>query len=340
VATYFSTFISGLQEAVKTALVNQIKDASIELLLDGLIVYNTNEPSEKIKNIRFFNNSYLLLFTASNIPQLTPELFVRQIINNPQIFEEIKEIKPKKAKTCRIVISQANQMTSLNHLLLDKIEKIIVQESGLLIDRTNPDLELWILTRSEGYGLVGIRIIKPQNNLLEKGELRPELANILCLLSEPSANDVFLDPFSGSGAIPLERARIAPFMKIYITDNDQNIVQRLKIKAQSLKKPIDVNNWDALKLDRLSNGAVNKIVTDPPWGVYTSLKMESGIFYRKMLQEFIRITVKGGILVILLTQKEIFDQLIKENQGTVCLEEKYDILVSGKKSAIYKIIRL
>jgi len=55
-----------------------------------------------------------------------------------------------------------------------------------------------------------------------------------------------------------------------------------------------------------------------------------------MLVEFIRILKDNAVMVILIAKKELFEELIN-NFSNLSLISKYDILVSGKKAAIYKI---
>ena len=59
--TYLSTFISGLQEPAQELLKENIEDVRVDLVLDGLIVYQTDVEVDKIKKIKFFNNSFIVL---------------------------------------------------------------------------------------------------------------------------------------------------------------------------------------------------------------------------------------------------------------------------------------
>ncbi len=133
----------------------------------------------------------------------------------------------------------------------------------LKVNRVKPDLEVWFLRRREGFCFVGIRLTKNPNyeKTLRKRELRPQIAHILCLLSEPRSKDVFLDPFAGSGAIPLERTAF-PYKEIIASDKDPNAYKYLKERTNKLKKRITVKNWDALDLEEIGNGTINKIVTN------------------------------------------------------------------------------
>ena len=58
-STYFSTFTPGLGEAVKDQLEKSLENFKCQILLEGLIVYQTESSLEEIKKLRFLNNSFL-----------------------------------------------------------------------------------------------------------------------------------------------------------------------------------------------------------------------------------------------------------------------------------------
>lgn len=55
-----------------------------------------------------------------------------------------------------------------------------------------------------------------------------------------------------------------------------------------------------------------------------------------MLNEFSRTLKPEGLLVILTARKETLEKAMNQNK-IFNLQAKYDVLVSGKKAAIYKI---
>lgn len=172
---------------------------------------------------------------------------------------------------------------------------------------------------------------------MTKGELRPELANLLCLISEPQKTDTFLDPFCGFGAIPIERAKNFPFGKVIASDIDLNNINLLKEKT---KQKIQIENWDALNLKEIEDSSIHKIVTDPPWGVYKQEGIDLISFYLKMLKEFYRILKPNGLLVLLTGRKLEIEKIINSSASLFLLEKKYNILVSGKKANVYKFRKL
>ena len=176
-------------------------------------------------------------------------------------------------------------------------------------------------------------------SVLGKGELRREIAHIMSTLSNPTPKDVVLDPFAGYGAIPLERAQNFPYREIIAIEKDDYLVSRLKQKVRTVKKNINVLRGDALVLSEIKNSSIDKIITDPPWGEYKEISNIS-IFYRDMLREFVRILRPDGVVVILISAKEIFESILQDQFSQIFkIKSKYDILVSGKKAAIYQLIR-
>lgn len=111
----------------------------------------------------------------------------------------------------------------------------------------------------------------------------------------------------------------------------------LKERVDKLKRRITVTNYDALNLQVMGNDTIDKIVTDPPWGIYEQEKFDLPDFYIKMVKEFLRVIRRNGLMVVLTAQKELFEKTMKHFYGKLVLIEKHDILVSGKKAAVYKI---
>jgi tRNA G10 N-methylase Trm11 len=335
--TYFSTFISGTSEIVSDLLKSKLDKVNIKVLLDGLVVFETDLPISEVTNLRFLNNVFVLVKENKDIKLIN---FVNEIVFDIDIQKHLKDYVSKQLRTFRVVYSKQNQITSLDKPLTQRLEGFIGLGTRLKVDKVKPDIEFWILERSERNIFFGIRITKKLDTklVLEQGELRPELTNILCELSEPKDADVFLDPFAGSGAIPIERIAIGKYKKLFASENNKVIYQKLAQKVKSLGLNIIVGKWNATKLGALANESVDKIVTDPPWGEFDK-NINIGSLYEEFLNEAHRILKKDGILIVLTSQKELIEQILIKLKGKLKLERKFDILVSGKKAGIYKLIK-
>jgi len=63
-------------------------------------------------------------------------------------------------------------------------------------------------------------------------------------------------------------------------------------------------------------------------------------FYEKMLAEFRRLLMANGLLVVLIAKKELFETVLKKFADDLELLARYDTLVSGQKTGVYKIKKL
>lgn len=339
---YYSTFISGLLTPVKEALQKALPNCQFRLELDGLIVYETNAKVSHLESLPFLTNTFQVIkMLPPNVNRSVGEL-AQQVIKDRTIDLRLPSNAGGRHRTFRVITSLANQLVPINPKIMRALEELVEFRTGARPYRAKPDIEIWLLQRSEGYGFFSVRVSrhKSYDKTLEKGELRPDLAYILCFLSRPTAKELFLDPFCGSGAIPLQRTRF-PLGLIIASDSDCQKIDRLKERVQErgLKKRMVVRCEDAMKLDRYSDGSIHAIVTDPPWGHFESLKMPIEKFYRDMLDELIRLLVTGGRLVVLTAQTEVFRSIIEEKKEKISLAETLSILVSGKKACVYVLVR-
>ena len=338
---YFSTFIAGTQEIIKSVFDKRDSKFKIKLLLDGLVVYKTNFPEREIRNFRFFNNTFLLLkfFESLEPNQKFLEKMVMEVHKDHDTYKELKKNLPVNRKLFKIVTSLENQTVSINRDALKKLESKIQHNTDLRLNIKNSNLELWFLLRREGKGFFGIRITYPYGAEKQraKGELRRELAHIMCILSQPSPKDVILDPFAGYGAIPLERGVSFPFKKIIAAEYDKKLIDELKLKTK--RKNFDIIHGDALALNQIKDNSIDKIITDPPWGMFKEVNSDLIDFYYNMLREFSRILKRNGIVIILIGQPKIFEQSLEKTLVRWKTVVQYPILVSGKKATIYKLTR-
>src|SRR3989344_7078079 len=116
--TYFSTFITGAQEIVKEFLAK--KEVKIKLLLDGLVVYESDYPEREIRNFHLFNNTYLLLRSFDNIsPDVKSlEKLLAIVAHDKNLSHRIATNLHSRRRNFKIVNSLENQMEPGKHDLL------------------------------------------------------------------------------------------------------------------------------------------------------------------------------------------------------------------------------
>ena len=260
----------------------------------------------------------------------------------------LRESVTQGERTFRIMLSDSNRTVSASDADLRQAESWIERMTRLQPRRRGADVEFWVLGRREGHVAFAKRIsrrAKTEANL-QRGELRPELSCLLCRLSEPTGQDVFLDPFAGTGSIVLQRLN-APFNMVFASDNDPELVAALRAKVKAIRparsrirKHTIVRADDALTLSRFEDGFIHKVVTDPPWGMASMTDAPIDTFYHSMFDSLCRVTRDAGVIILLSAQKDLVHAAVANRSDSVSIVRQYDILVAGAKAAVFKLERL
>ena len=339
---YFASFASGMQFIVKDILEKQIPDVKILNLFDGAIVFKTQKSYDKL-NMYCFNNIFSVITFAKKKMPNSIEVFIKEIINS-RLQSVIISNNTQKYKTFRVVISLENQLVSIDKGLKTKLENLISLQSKLKLNRSNSDAEFWLVYRSEGFCFFMKRLTKhtAYEKILNKGELHPEIAFLMNWFSEVSKDDVVLDPFCGYGAIPLKRLLHFSSKIVYAFDFDSKMISATEKKIVGKKslsnmkniflKCVDVKNLDEV----LESECIDKIVTDPPWGLYENIGMDVDEFYILALSKMEKVLKNNGTIVLLLSRQINIEELIK-TVPNLSLIQNYGVLISGKKANLIKI---
>ena len=257
---------------------------------------------------------------------------------------QIQRATPAHARTFRFMVSDAGRLVAIHRKIRSAIIGSLSRATGLRYASGRANCEFWVLRRRSGLGFFSLRIgSRDQTEKdLQQGQLRPELAHLLCALSEPQPTDVFMDPFAGTGALPFARAR-APYNMIFAFDSDEGRVARLKADLKAVvpakvrkQSPIIIRPEDARALSSINQGFIDKIVTDPPWGVFDDQKSYSSAFYSAAAREFIRVTKPDGLVVVLLGDEGEARRLCREFEADLECLDLLNVLVAGRKASVVK----
>lgn len=326
-AEYISTFTTGFSDVIPEALTKILPGAKVLKVYDGLVNYIYEDKEENVQSVLIFNNSFLVIrkFQGRNCEMTA---MVKNIISLNRL--------PGSRKSFRIRYSVNNQFVGMEKSYTRQIEEKICRLTNAKIDRVSPQIEYWFIKRSENIGffcrLLNKRKFTEKN--LNKGELRPEFAYLMCMLGGLNKSAVVMDPFAGYGAIPKQIKKYFRFSRLYVSDINPECERKLGDYFDK-KKNIDVALRDALNMHDVENNTIDTIITDPPWGFYEQIN-DIEQFYVDMLKEFKRVLKSKGRLVLLSARKEEFESAVqKENRR---IDKKYDTLVNGKKASVYVVI--
>lgn len=330
---YAASFPSGAQEIIKVQLKKKSQEKiKIEQVLDGLVFFRTSYQPFELRQMRYLANIFYIINEEWRDVKI--EVLAKDLIRTGFTNEDQIKLLTKNKHTFRIIAARENSMIPFDRGLLLNLEARITRLTGLKVNIKLPDVEFWLTERSEGLSYFALRVssLSRENKFKKQGELRREVAQLLCLESHPAAEDVVLDPFCGSGAVVRERATSFPYEKILAYDTDVNAVKNTK-EALRGKKKVEISQVDFFK-SQLPDSSINKIITDPPWGVYRETA-DLEIFYQKLIKETDRLLIGGGLAVFLVGgDRAKFEEAIQKSE--LSLEGQTNILVSGKKASIYK----
>ena len=238
-------------------------------------------------------------------------------------------------KTFKILTLDKNQPTKIDYSSIATLEKNLQRHTKLKLSKEKHDLDIQIIRRSEGLMLC---LMKLTNNRitekkLKQGTLRPELAYSLSRIANIQKDDIVMDMFCGYGSIPKAVLKHFKYNMMFISDIDEEKITALKNEFKNNNKKLYIKQRDALELSYFQNDFIDKIITDPPWNIFEKQEHSFVEFYTSMLNEMQRIISPSGKIVLLMGNIEEFEQSLSKVK--LLCENKYNILVNGKKANIY-----
>ncbi|SFI59236.1 23S rRNA G2445 N2-methylase RlmL [Treponema bryantii] len=329
-AEFVSSFITGFQSVIEQDLTKRFKNLKIINLYDGLVHYRFDGDSRELDKIIYFNNTFFVLKTMKGKGLSFPSL-VGSVCSGKNYFLVNKG-------SFRVRFQNENQFAKVDKNLTRRAEDYVLQNSKLKLDRLSPTNEVWFSIRREGFAFCGELISKREftEKNLNKGELRPEIAYLICCFADIQASDTILEPFCGYGSIPVQLAKKFRFEKLYVSDLDSERATQTAARKQLSAPNIECCAADATVLSHIADKSINLVITDPPWGYFEELPDIEG-FYKKMFASFDRVLTQDGRMVILSARKEELERTAAA--AGFKIQNSLHTLVNGKKAGVYQLTR-
>lgn len=328
-AEFISSFITGFQHVVEKNLPQILAGVKILHVFDGLIHYQYAGDSHNLDKIIYFNNTFFVLKTMKgkglNFPSLVGA------VSSEKNYYLINK------GTFRVRFQNENQFVKVDKNISKKAEETVLHNSKLHLDRLSPTTEIWYSIRREGFAFCGQLISKREftEKNLNKGELRPEIAYLICCYADLNQDDVVAEPFCGYGSIPVQLIKKFRFQKLFASDIDKEKISINMQKKQLKDNPqIELSVNDAFVLPQIIDRSVDVVITDPPWGYFEQID-DIGEFYKKMFTSFKRILKENGRMIILSARKDEIEKAALEMN--VQILSSLHTLVNGKKASLYKM---
>lgn len=331
-AEFISTFITGFQDVVADDLPERLPGVKILNLFDGLIHYRFDGDSRVLEKIIYFNNTFFVLKTMKGKGLNFPSL-VGAVCSTKNYFLVNKG-------SFRVRFQNENQFAKVDKNLTRRAEEYVLRNSKLQLDRLSPTNEVWFCIRREGFAFCGELISRREftEKNLHKGQLRPEIAYLMCCFARLEKGSVVADPFCGYGSIPLQLAKRFNCQKIFASDIEGDLVAALHnvvpepVEGQGPQ--VDFQQADAFELPQIATSSLDAIITDPPWGLWEDISDMEG-FYNKMFESFMRVLKPQGTMTILSARTTELEAAVTAQGLTI--KKSLHTLVNGKKATLYVI---
>jgi hypothetical protein len=321
---YISNFIPGFEKTVSRHLVRELGGAEIICADGGFAHFRYAGKPEFVARLPFINNSFKVI-AGYRGGGLAFGPMVKAV--SKRTFGLVG-----RARSFRVRFSLENRFEKVSANVLKLAEYAVVKNCGIAVNRLNPECEFWYVIRRDGQGFFGQLLEKRGAEKLRKGELRPELACMLCLDCEFGKDAVICDPYAGYGAIPAYICGNHVFSRLYVSDIDAGLIERLRKTDLGKDKNVTLTVADAANLSHIPDGAVDLIVTDPPWG-YISNVDDISVFYIRALTELNRIVSQTGKIVLLTGRPA--DMIEAARIVQLRQASRANILVNGKKASVF-----
>lgn len=323
-AQYYSTFPIGFEPAVEEFITRDMPGTQVLRTLDGAVEYKRRGVLQSFPP--WLNNTFLCLTTFPRAPKEPMQDMVRLALTRGVDSETIMNHLPDGAATFRAMFMIDGQITHAGDKTMAKAEEFLAASSGLSPGRALPDVEFWFLYRKEGIGFLLMRL-SYQKDMRQPlpGELRRDIAALLCRLSNPKPDDVFLDPFARYG---IAKARLL-YPSASVTAGDAANTAEVSMSLRG-KPNAQVMRMDAVDMTAVQSGSVDAIACAPWWD---EEKLDDpGMQYGKFAAEARRVLKKNGRLVLLSAMKREAEVALRLN---FALDGKLEVLVAGKKAVVF-----
>ena len=306
----------GIEDVVAKELTEKSKSSKVIELRKGRVIVDVKrlKPIFSLRSIHHVIK-LLSIFKFDGLEDISRK------ISSLDFSNEIKD-----CEAFRITCERAgvHNFTSLD---LQRIAgEIIVKKYRKKVDLKNFDTEIRVDVIDD-VCYVGIQLTR--ESLHKRGyrifehpaALKPTLAYGMLRISDLRKRDSLLDPMCGGATIPIEAALSIKPRKIFASDRNQRYIEGAKLNAEKagVADTIIFNVKDCKDMSWV--GTVDKIVTNPPFGVRIGRGRK---FLRRLYFNFLdacKEVVEDKICLLSL-KSSLFKYILKKHGGFKIVHER------------------
>ena len=356
---YYAQTMPGVEEIAWLEIRNQLDGASFREKLfakeqNGIIRFDYDGEAENLLQLRTTEDVFLEAVNKAKVSRGREDLKqITSLVQKSESFGRaanrlLRQRKLSHPPTYRVVSRKYGQ----HQYRRKDFETAVWRGIQARYPRWTPvddkaQVEVWANLLGS-HLLVGLRLSdRSMRHRYKKSvdlpaSLRPSLAAALVLLTEPEANDVFLDPMCGSGTILLERFYQGPSKLILGGDLDPRRVEAARMnmprsRKRRGKRSLEIRQWDAGNLP-LQDASVDKVATNLPFGQQIGTKGALDSLYTAVLSELERVVRPDGRIVLLSSEFERVKSCVRQ-RPYLHIVTGYSVATLGRWGRIHIIDR-
>lgn len=356
--SYYVQTMPGVEEIAWLEIRDKLPDAKFGETVfakdqNGLLIFNYAGNAEDLFQLRTVEDVFVLAVSLDKVPrtkQVLPQL--TQLVENSAVFQQAVDTAwPIRVQSGRPSYRIISRLYGSHDIYRKQLGEAV--ERGMkvrfprwrLVD-DHAQLEIWV--NLLGSRLVcGIRLTDRSmrhrfNKPVElKAALRPSVAAAMIHLTQPEADDTFLDPMCGSGTLLMERRYAGAYEQMLGADIVYNHVRATRQNVAALRKE-PPSNFHMLHTDTtrlpLASGSVTKVATNLPFGKQIGSPKALKKLYPAFFRELERVLGENGRAVVLSSEFDLVKNSVRKCP-TLEILTGYSIAVLGQWGRIYIIRR-
>lgn len=336
--TYMATVAPGLEPVAISEICTKLPSAWVQNQLRGRILFNTDAPWEDLEKLKCVDNLYLHIAWLKVGPHKVHLADLSTDIENTPMHH--LPLIASAGPSTKVVVnaSRAGQHT------FSRFDAANAALAGLsaahkftpgTVDSHDLNFRLDIIDTD---ALFALKLTEPTFRFRGKrtfspAALRPPIAHALVWLSNPRSTDTFLDPFCGSGTIPIERGAYAA---LSITGGD-NSPEAVAVARANAPSHIQIRQMDACNLANVAPNSITIIVSNLPWGKQIAPGQDITDLYSRFFQEMDRVLTSHGQAILMTDQESAIETACKVSG--LGHQSLHTVSLHGALPTIYRVAR-
>lgn len=175
-----------------------------------------------------------------------------------------------------------------------------------------------------------------------EGALNATVARAMALLTQPRADDVFVNGMCGSATLMLERAACGAARQIVGCDVSDVALhcaaQNSAAFANSRHTPIQLEKWDATQMP-LADASADALCADLPFGNLVGSHADNLMLYPRVLHEAARVLRPQARAVLITHEIKLLTRVLQSQSALWKVEQQIPIVLRGLHPQIFVLRR-